>query len=315
MKRFGLILATLSGLSAVGCDLLPGETPPETTAAPAPAAPAAPAARTSPSAESQVLSARYAEMQRDLLARGLLRVDGGGPDTPFTARDLATNFEAIAFYDEYARGGSARRADGWLSRWALPVKVELRFGPMVPDDVRTTDRAQFNAYVRRLARVTGHPVTSVQRDGNFIVFVGTEDDKAYVQKQLKMLMPGISETELALFRDLPDSRHCQVVTHPASDTPYVTATAVSLVRAEQPDLMRRACLHEELAQGLGLRNDSPGARPSIFNDDDEFAQLTTHDEQLLKILYDPRLKPGMTVDEARPMVEQIALELAPPAAF
>jgi hypothetical protein len=44
-----------------------------------------------------------------------------------------------------------------------------------------------------------------------------------------------------------------------------------VIRAEHPDLLRLSCLHEEIAQGLGLPNDSPRARPSIFNDDEEFA--------------------------------------------
>jgi hypothetical protein len=73
--------------------------------------------------------------------------------------------------------------------------------------------------------------------------------------------------------------------------------------------MRLSCVHEELAQGLGLSNDSPLARPSIFNDDEEFATLTSHDELLLKMLYDPRLKSGMSLPEARPTIKQIAAEL------
>jgi hypothetical protein len=64
-----------------------------------------------------------------------------------------------------------------------------------------------------------------------------------------------------------------------------------------------------MAQGLGLANDTPRARPSIFNDDDEFALLTRHDELLLKMLYDPRLSPGMTLDKARPIIAQMAEEL------
>ena len=71
----------------------------------------------------------------------------------------------------------------------------------------------------------------------------------------------------------------------------------------------KTMLAEEVAQGLGLPNDSPTARPSIFNDDEEFALLTTQDELLLKMLYDPRLSPGMTPDEARPILREIADEL------
>ena len=89
----------------------------------------------------------------------------------------------------------------------------------------------------------------------------------------------------------------------------VYAKAVAVVRAEHPPLLRQSCYHEELAQGLGLPNDSPKARPSIFNDDEEFAFLTTQDELLLRMLYDQRLHPGMTAAEGRPIVERIAREL------
>ena len=84
---------------------------------------------------------------------------------------------------------------------------------------------------------------------------------------------------------------------------------MAVIRAELPPLLRTSCIHEELAQGMGLANDSPGARPSIFNDDEEFALLTRHDELLLRILYDPRLRPGMSEAEAAPIVRRIATEL------
>jgi hypothetical protein len=58
-----------------------------------------------------------------------------------------------------------------------------------------------------------------------------------------------------------------------------------------------------------LANDSPRARPSIFTDDEEFALLTDQDELMLRILYNPALRPGMTLDEARPIVETLARRL------
>ncbi|MCB1395117.1 MAG: DUF2927 domain-containing protein, partial [Rhodobacteraceae bacterium] len=85
--------------------------------------------------------------------------------------------------------------------------------------------------------------------------------------------------------------------------------AVAIIRAEHPDLTRLACYHEELTQGLGLASDSDRARPSIFNDDQEFALLTDHDLLLLRIHYDPRLRPGMTEATARPLIFTIASEL------
>ena len=84
------------------------------------------------------------------------------------------------------------------------------------------------------------------------------------------------------------------------------SSALVIIRNELPDIMRRACIHEEIAQSLGLTNDSHFARPSIFNDDDEFATLTKFDEILLQILYDHRLNSGISKKEASQLVRQIA---------
>ena len=97
---------------------------------------------------------------------------------------------------------------------------------------------------------------------------------------------------------------------PADDG--VITHAVAVIRAELPPLLRLACIHEELAQGLGLANDSQTARPSIFNDDDEFGLLTGMDEKLLRMLYDIRLKPGQDADSAMPTVNDLARSLTAP---
>ncbi len=95
---------------------------------------------------------------------------------------------------------------------------------------------------------------------------------------------------MAGITDMPRSTYCLVYALSAGQgSTYTTAFAV--IRAEHPDLMRLSCIHEEITQGLGLANDSPLARPSIFNDDEEFALLTPMDELMLKMLYSPAPRP------------------------
>ncbi|OWU86834.1 hypothetical protein ATO6_07450 [Oceanicola sp. 22II-s10i] len=280
-----------------------------------PAALVPPAKPAEPSAASKELSTYYARVQADLLVQGLLRQDGGGVDTPYTAAMLARNFERIALYDEYARGAGLRVAKdspSHLRRWSVPVRMAVEFGPSVPQDVRDEDRRTVAGYAARLARLTGHSilVTPVASTANFNILVMNEDERPQAVARIRQLVPNISENALDIFRTLPRSIHCLVVAFSGSGTDYEYRRAIALVRAEHPDLMRKSCYHEELAQGLGLANDSPEARPSIFNDDDEFALLTTHDEMLLRILYDPRLRPGMSPDQARPIVSQIVAGLS-----
>ncbi|WP_372613967.1 DUF2927 domain-containing protein [Aquicoccus sp.] len=266
------------------------------------------------STRSQTLSRYYARVQSELLTQGLMRADGGGADTPFDADDLARNFEIIAFFDEHARGSLAPAKDrpGKLHRWEGPVRMKADFAPSVPEEIRDRDNAVITRYAARLGQVTDHPIgVTRSSSANFHVLVGSVDDQDYILRRVREIAPDISDSALDIFRNLPRSIHCFVLAFPGSDNSDVYQLGIAYVRAEHPDFLRRACYHEELAQGLGLANDSARARPSIFNDDDEFALLTRHDELLLKMLYDRRLKPGMRLEKARPIFRQIAAELLP----
>ncbi len=305
-----LALGGIALLALVGCEeaLTSAVVPPPRPAAPPPAA----NAYVPPSAASQDLARFYQRVERDLLTRGLLRTDGGGPDAPYDADDLTRNFETIAFYSEYPNHSvslGSRQTDGQLSRWDGPVRIQTEFGPSVLPATREKDAADVQTYAARLARLTGHPVSTVSRKANFHVFFAGKDDSAYVVSRLRQLIPNISQASLELVANPRANFDCFVFASATTSSPNKYVRAVTLIRAELPDLVRLSCIHEEIAQGLGLSNDSPAARPSIFNDDDEFALLTSHDEKLLQMLYDPRLQPGVSVDQARPVVRIIAREL------
>ncbi|MGR3635095.1 MAG: DUF2927 domain-containing protein [Shimia sp.] len=259
---------------------------------------------------SQSLRNYYVHLQQDHQARGLLRVDGGGPDTPFTPDMLARNFENIAFFEEYARnsGISQKGQASDLRRWNRPVRISLEFGPSATADMIAKDRAALDTLAPRLATATGHRISQNAARANFHVLVMGQDDRDTLAARIDTLLPNASPSTRNLFLNIPRDFLCFVTTFSTSEPGHHYDTAVALIRAEQPDLLRKSCLHEEIAQGLGLPNDYQKARPSIFNDDDEFALLTTHDEMLLNMLYDPRLTAGMTVDEARPIIYILARE-------
>jgi len=264
------------------------------------------------SAKSRDLIAFYAREQARLLTHDLMRIDGGGPDTPFSAEILARNFERIAFYSEFTSGGvqlATVNTPNRLQRWDAPVRYSVEFGNSVPDDQRQTDRAAIARYTARLARITGHRIKFPARNPNFLVLIAGQDDSAATLARIRAFVPDISDMWLEKLRTLPQSTHCIVLTFSGTRTGDGIKDAVALIRAEDPPEMRRSCIHEELAQGLGLLNDSPDARPSIFNDDEEFALLTSHDEMLLQTLYDPRLRIGMNAATARPIIKTITREL------
>ncbi|WP_238381133.1 DUF2927 domain-containing protein [Alkalilacustris brevis] len=312
MRRAGV----LKGLGAAGilaalaaCE---GFLEPPAGPAPPPARPEA-EAPAPPSPASEAIRQYFATQEAALLARGFLRTDGGGDDTPFTTNMLVNNFVRVALYDEYTEVGGRlvqRASPAPLRRWTAPVRMRLEFSPSVPADQRRRDTEDVRAYVARLATLTDHPLTlldsSASRSAaNYHILVFDEDQRRDFGEELQQMVPGIDPLAVRTITNLPRSVSCIVLAFSRGGT-NTYSQAVAVIRAELPDLTRLSCYHEELAQGLGLPNDSDQARPSIFNDNEEFALLTRHDELLLRILYDRRLRPGMREDEARPIVRRIA---------
>lgn len=254
--------------------------------------------------------AYYAQVQQVLLSQGMLRTDGG-EEIPVSARALTENFMRIALYDEYRRGSGGfvrEETASRLRRWEVPIRFSVRFGPSVSPEKQATDRARIASYVARLSQITGRAMSLDERSPNFFLYIVSEDERETMGPLINAALPGLSPADVAGITAMPRSTYCLVYALAEGNTGSYTR-AFAVIRAEHPDLLRLSCMHEELTQGLGLPNDSPRARPSIFNDDEEFALLTDQDEKLLRILYSPELRPGMTPDEARPIVEMLARRL------
>ncbi|MBF9046844.1 DUF2927 domain-containing protein [Rhodobacterales bacterium LSUCC0031] len=264
------------------------------------------------SPESAALARYYTNVEARLVSDGLLRSDGGLVDAPFTAETLATNFERIALFDEYVLSAGRfiqRETPSQLRRWEKPVQLQAHFGASVDDSQKAADLSVLSTYASALSRASGHPVITVPEGGNFHVLYLDRDEQRNAASLLRSIVPGIGQETIDEIETMPRATFCAVFAFSEAGARPVYVTAVAIIRSEHPNLLRRSCVHEEVAQGLGLPNDSARARPSIFNDDEEFALLTPHDALLLRILYDPRLTPGMTPERARPVVRAIAEEL------
>lgn len=301
-RKIKTLVAGTACLALAACDVPTGS-------APVMVAPPVPVA-TAPTAKSASASAYYAQVQQVLLSQGLLRTDPG-TSIPFSDRMLADNFMRIALYDEYRRGNGGfvrEETASRLRRWEGPVRIGVRFGASVPPERQATDLQRIASFAARLSAITGHPIGLDDANPNFMIHVVSEDEREALGPKVRAFLPNLSPGDVAGITNMPRTTYCLVYALSAGNTGDYTR-AFAVIRAEHPDLLRLSCLHEELTQGLGLPNDSPRARPSIFNDDEEFALLTDHDELLLRMLYSPELRPGMSPDEARPIVESLARRL------
>lgn len=247
----------------------------------------------------------YADYQVALRATGKLRTDTAPPSVPYTADDLVRNFERIALHheaDATVPGGEGNWSQNPLMRWHGPLNYGL-FG----DAVTPEDRAGAAQLMNRIAALTGLEIAETDGNANFLILITTPDERDGYSADLAKFNPALAQT-FDFWRRTPQVI-CVANNLFSREDGNLIVAALVVIGAETDGLLRQACLHEEIVQALGLANDHPDVRPSIFNDDGEFALLTEHDEHLLQILYDPRLKPGMTVDEATPIVRRIVAEI------
>lgn len=267
---------------------------------------AAPGSITDPNISS--LAGYYNQMQAQLVGRGYLRQNrNAGSDVD--AATLARNFMAIAMSSEYtltANGPSGSGGAAPLRRWEEPIRIGLRFGASVGAAQRRADISAVRGVAQRLQRASLHPVSVTQGDPNFFVLVLNDTERANARPLLAQIAPNLSRGATNAITRMRRNTFCMVIATPAPDPAQGYVQAIAVVRAELPPLMRQSCIEEELAQGMGLCNDSDAARPSIFNDDEEYGVLTRHDEMLLRMLYDDNLRPGMSPAQVGRRIDQIA---------
>ncbi len=224
---------------------------------------------------------------------------------PFYSNEqLHRNFLSIAMRAEAADDVDAS-GNIAVAKWLTPLRYHLEGA--TPEDAKRV--AELAAHVHEITGIDIAP--SFARAPNvrlsFIPF-RTRNNAVYRLAGESSLGPVVGSM-VARWRDTEREKCLGLISvDPGSGA--ITKADI-LIKDELPAVIRDACIVEELVQSLGLMNDDPRARPSIFNDSQEYLDLTSHDEFLLRILYDPRVRPGMTVRQMNPLVQQIIREVRP----
>ncbi len=82
-----------------------------------------------------------------------------------------------------------------------------------------------------------------------------------------------------------------------------------LLTADGGDFSFLDCAYEELLQALGPINDDRSVPWTMFNDDVQMGFFDVYDQYILNILYDPRVRPGMTRRELEVLLPDILPEI------
>jgi hypothetical protein len=78
-----------------------------------------------------------------------------------------------------------------------------------------------------------------------------------------------------------------------------------LIVADAGEFVFYDCIYEELLQSLGPINDDTTVPWSMFNDDVQMGYFDLYDQYLLNILYDRRIRPGMTRTEVEALLPEV----------
>ena len=262
--------------------------------------------------KDQSLVEYYKRLEKNKLTVGLLRQDGGGLDTPFDSDDITQAFEKLAFFNEYSISKGKFEPNLMpvlLAKWKKPITISIKFGSSVTRKQKNRNFKEIEAFSKKLSEITDHKIEMSDRNSNMFVIFGNQEEIPILLKEVSFLSIGFDPQKTKVLSKLPKDIQCLAMTSVEADTNGNIVSALIIIRSELPTLLKKACIQEEISQGLGLSNDSHLARPSIFNDDDEFATLTEFDKILLKILYDKRLQSGSSFQYSSDIIKQISIEL------
>jgi len=85
--------------------------------------------------------------------------------------------------------------------------------------------------------------------------------------------------------------------------------AVVFVRTDRGLRTVEGCVVQQTTQALGLRHDLDPVAESIFADTGRYTELTADDRLMVRLLYDPRLEPGMSWAKAEPLARAALRDL------
>ncbi len=208
--------------------------------------------------------------------------------------EIVRNFDLIVFNSEHRE-----MTVKMVRKWVAPIRIYLDVGVADADYYRRLTQG----IVDRLAAASGHDLRIVD-DRAAANVVSTFDRMDRLLGAVEAQYPGD-----AWIREIVNSNLCTGRFF-SNDRGEITRADIFIPtdRASSAGMLP-ACVIEETTQILGLPNDSDQVFFSIFNDNSGFMDLTTQDLTLIRLLYDPRLEPGMGRAEALATVRRIVPEL------
>jgi hypothetical protein len=212
--------------------------------------------------------------------------------TKFTAAELERGFMALAFGSDLRIGARPRG----IRRFDHPIRAVVMGGGSVDRSARMRDVVA--EYARTVPSLMLSPATGSDAD----IEVRLIDEKDFNGALYAAFGPKIAKDFIA--RTDP-----QCMTSVKSDANGDIVRSVSFIIVDKGDDIFLDCAYHELLHAFGLSNHDQRNVWTTLNQNRMVGYLTAYDRDLLTILYDRRLKPGMSPAAARRVLPQVIHDL------
>ncbi len=198
-----------------------------------------------------------------------------------TPGEVADAFREVALGSEYP-ADPAQAANTRVRKWVSPITYRVEGSPTAED------RAVLEGYFARLAALEGLPPLRPAEPGEEANFLVT-------------FLPPEDFLRACPNADAATNGHMTVWWNDALE---LTRAEVH-IRSDIDQATRSPVILHELTQSLGMPQDSGRESSILYCGDLQVTQLSDLDWLLLRILYCPRISPGMDDAQCREIIEDL----------
>jgi hypothetical protein len=206
----------------------------------------------------------------------------------FTDTEILEGFFNTTFGAEYHLSGRVDR----IRKYNQPVRL-------FADGRRSDRKAQLAKVVADIAaRVQHLDIAMVETAEEANVTVRLVRDR-----ELYRTITSLYGSDRA--KDIRLSLDPQCLTGFRKNERYEIEHSDVILTVDNGDFVFFDCAYEEVLQSLGPINDTSKTPWTMFNDDVSMGFFDVYDQYILNLLYDPRIKAGMTVEEVKAVLPEV----------
>ncbi len=210
----------------------------------------------------------------------------------FSDSEIIDGFLKTAFGAEYHLAGRVDR----IRKYQVPVRV-------FADGNRSDRKAQLAKIVTDIAQRVRHLDIAMAEGGeqaNVIV-------KLVRDRDLHRTIMTFYGPERA--REIHGSLDPQCLSGFRKNEKFEIERSDVILTVDNGEFTFLDCAYEELLQSLGPINDTMSVPWTMFNDNVSMGFFDIYDQYILNLLYDPRVKAGMTVAEVREVLPAVLVDV------